>query len=176
MNTYFKQFQKDKQMAEARKQGKVAEWETMFKQAHEAVRDLCPRAAQVKGRFSDSLGAPYLQFLTIDATRKGDEPNGIAQNDAFLSFEVDFLEGKVQLHGFGHVWLSEADKQRFPYIAMRSMPEIAEEYGCKKFRKQGFKDGVDLAKRVGKYFEAVIDALQDYTGGYPYKSGKHEAA
>lgn len=130
-------------------------------------------AVQVRGNFSEFC--PHLQFITLDALKKEDWPHNIEQNSIYLCFEIDFKNKKVQVHSNGHVYLSPKDKQensRWKYYAMRGMMNIAaEDYGVKKFRKQGFKSAEDLFNKVEKYFKAVMDAITKYTGGYPYKQG-----
>lgn len=73
----------------------------------------------------------------------------------------------------GHVYLSPSDKQseKYKYYVMRSMVEIATDYGVKKFRKQKYKNVQDLANKMNTYYSNVIQALEQYTGGYPYKKG-----
>ena len=130
-------------------------------------------AVQVRGNFSEFC--PHLQFITLDALKKEDWPNNIDLNSIYLCFEIDFNNKNVQVHSNGHVYLSPKDKQensRWKYYAMRGMMNIAaEDYGVKKFRKQGFKSAEDLFNKIEKYFKAVMDAVTKYTGGYPYKQG-----
>ena len=96
-------------------------------------------AVQVRGNFSEFC--PHLQFITLDALKKEDWPNNIDLNSIYLCFEIDFKNKKVQVHGNGSIYLSPKDKQensRWKYYAMRGMMNIAaEDYGVKKFRKQG---------------------------------------
>lgn len=134
-------------------------------------------AVQVRGNRDNNFSEfyPHLQFITLDALKEEDWPNNIDMNSIYLCFEIDFKNKKVQLHTNGHVYLSPKDKQensRWKYYAMRGMVNIAtEDYGVKKFRKQGFKSAEDLFNKVEKYFKAVMDAVTKYTGGYPYKQG-----
>ena len=61
---------------------------------------------------------------------------------------------------------------------MKSVQDVLVDKGGKKFRKQGFKDMADLFKRMETYYKNVMQAVTEYTGGYPYKNGieKAEAA
>lgn len=130
-------------------------------------------AVQIKGKYVGFC--PYLQYITFDALKTEDYPNGIERNSAYVCFEVDLCNKKVSLHSTGSVWLSPKDKAEdspYRYYAMRSMMDIAfKDYGVKKFRKQGYKTADDLYKKMETYFKAVMDAITKYTGGYPYKQG-----
>lgn len=129
-------------------------------------------ANHISASFSDFC--PYLQFITFDALDPKDYPNGIDKNSVFITFQINYQTKKVELHSFGHCWLSPKDKQhpKYKYYAMRSMVDIAkEDYNVAKFRKQTFKDEKDLFNRMEKYYKAVMTAIKAYTGGYPYKEG-----
>ena len=130
-------------------------------------------AKHILGHYKQGL-CPYMQFIKFDALEPQDWPNNIADNSVFVTFCIDYQSKKVELHSTGHIWLSPKDKQdeRLKYYAMRGMHNIAkEDYGVKKFRKQGFKDMKDLYNKMEKYYKAVMTAIKDYTGGYPYKEG-----
>lgn len=130
------------------------------------------KAVAIRARYGSFC--PYLQFITYDALKKEDWPNHIEMNSISLTFEVHMDEKKVELHSFGHVYLSEKDKksEQFKYLAMRSIIEVAAiDYGVKKFRKQKYKDIDDLCSKMEAYYNAVMNALIQYTGGYPYKKG-----
>jgi len=129
-------------------------------------------AVQVRGKFAGF--APDLQFITFDALKTEDWPNNIGINSVFICFAIDLTNKKVEVHSNGHVYLSPKDKasDKWKYYAMRGMLNIAkEDYGVKKFRKQGYKTKDELFKKMETYFKAVMDAITKYTGGYPYKQG-----
>ena len=128
-------------------------------------------AKGVYGNFSAFV--PYLQFIRFDACEPKDWANNIADNSAFIEFEVDLVSHKVWLHRGGHVWLSPSDKatEKYKYLAMRSMVSIAEDKGVKKFRKQGWKDIADLTKKMENYYKSVLEHVSTYTNGYPYHYG-----
>lgn len=131
-------------------------------------------AVQIKGRFSEGI-CPYQQFITFDALKTEDYPHNIDMNSIYLCFTIDYQAKKVELHSTGSAWLSPKDKEEnspYKYLAMRGIAKIAaEDYGIKKFRKQAFKNTEDLFKKMETYYKAVINALIQYTGGYPYKQG-----
>lgn len=131
-------------------------------------------AVQIKGEFQQGI-CPYMQFITFDALKTEDYPHNIAMNSIYLCFTIDYQAKKVELHSTGSTWLSPKDKAEnspYKYLAMRGIAKIAaEDYGVKKFRKQTFKNTEDLFKKMETYYKAVIDALIQYTGGYPYKQG-----
>lgn len=115
---------------------------------------------------------PKLQHITFDALDSDDWPNGINRNSIFLTFVADLETNKIWLHSFGHVWLTDKDKEnpKYKYYAMCGMVDIAQDYGVKKFRKSTFKNADDLYSKLENYFVAVINALEKHTGGYPYKA------
>lgn len=131
-------------------------------------------AVAVRGAFSKAF-APYLQFITFDALKKEDWPSNIAMNSVYICFGIDFANNKVEVHSAGSVYLSPKDKapdSKWKYYAMRGILNIAaEDYGVKKFRKQGYKSVDDLYKKMETCYKAVMDAITKYTGGYPYKQG-----
>lgn len=116
---------------------------------------------------------PYLGYFALDALDRKDWPNGIAENSVFLRFRIDNKEHKVELQRGGHIWLSPSDKERekYKYLCMRGMVDIAEEKGVKKFRKQGYKSIEDLTSKMVSYYTRVLEKVSEYTGGYPYKQG-----
>lgn len=131
-------------------------------------------AVAVRGAFSKAF-LPYVQFITFDALKKEDWPSNIGENSVFLTFEIDQKAKKVSLYRGGHTYLSPKDKapdSKWKYYAMRGILNIAaEDYGVKKFRKQGYKSVDDLYKKMETCYKAVMEAITKYTGGYPYKQG-----
>lgn len=116
---------------------------------------------------------PNLQYIIYDALETKDYPNGISNNSIRIIFALDLKTKKVELHSTGHIWLSPSDKatDKYKYLAMISMKNVAENMGVKKFRKQGFKDFADLRKKMETYYNNVMQCVEKYTGGYPYKQG-----
>lgn len=117
---------------------------------------------------------PYLIFVTIDALDRKDYPNGIAENSSYLTFEIDLYSKKVELFRCGSVWLSPSDRQtdKYRYLAMKSMVNVLVDKGGSKFRKQSYKTMQDVTMKMAKYYDEVMNALEEYTGGYPYYEGK----
>lgn len=146
----------------------VNEFEAILRLANEQSS-----ANKVSGEFCDYLD-PNTQYLKFDALKKEDWPHGIKENSVYLIFGIDFETKKVKVYGCGHVYLSPKDKEneKYKYLAMRSMIEIAQtDYKVKKFRMQGYKNTEDLYNKMEKYYKSVMDAISKYTGGYPYKKG-----
>ena len=123
---------------------------------------------------------PYIIFVRLDALKREDWPNNIAENSIYIDFEIDLYNKKVSVFRSGSVWLSPYDKTtpKYKYLAMKSMQNVLVDNGGKKFRKQNYKDMKDLAKKMQQYYAQVMEAVNDYTDGYPYKQGikKAEAA
>lgn len=132
-----------------------------------------PFARRIMGRFRGSL-CPEIQYIRIDALEAEDVPGGIDLNSVYIDFEIDLGKGKIGVHGCGHVWLSESDKttEKYRYCCMKSAEDVLRDAGGKRFRKQGFRDVPDACDKMAKYFEAVMEAVDGYTGGYPYKKGR----
>lgn len=89
----------------------------------------------------------------------------------FLTFTIDYDSKKVELKRGGHLRLSKEDKEsdKYKHLAMRGMIEIAKtDYNIPRFRKQTFKSPSDLFNRIESYFRAVMDAVTQYAGCYPY--------
>lgn len=117
---------------------------------------------------------PWLKFIVIDSLDEKDHPHGIADNSVYLSFKVDIIEKKVEIFQSGHVYISKADKELYPrdkYLACHSMLNISKRNGVKPMRKSSYKNEKDLANKVKKAFEAIMEQVNDYTNGYPYKEG-----
>ena len=51
------------------------------------------------------------------------------------------------------------------------MKNLAKSRGLSWFRKQKFKDINDLYRRLRKFYDNMMDVVNEYTGGYPYKQG-----
>ena len=51
------------------------------------------------------------------------------------------------------------------------MIDIYLDKGGKKFRKTSFKSVTDLFEKLNNYYNVVMQAVTEYTGGYPYKGG-----
>ena len=176
---YFKQMQETMAKEKAmRNPDNVAEW----KKQMEELRDIATPSTSARHLYIDRDNGfcPYLRFVKFDALDKNDYPNGIAENSIFITFEIDLFNKKVEVHTNGCVWLSPKDKTtpKYKYLAMKSMQDVLVDKGGKKFRKQSFKDMPDLFKRMETYYKNVMQAVTEYTGGYPYKNGieKAEAA
>lgn len=119
---------------------------------------------------------PYMCFIRIDALDKKDYPHNISDNSIFIDIKIDFQEGKFELFRSGHVWLSPKDlkTERYKYLCMKSMINVLVDKGGKKFRKSVHKDNKTTAKKIASYFNEVMKAVKEYTGGYPYKQGIEE--
>jgi hypothetical protein len=137
---------------------------------------LCEDLSKVSGVRRISINASGLDFshdvyCTVDFLDKKDWPNGIFQNSIYVEFEIDFKTYKVGLQYGSSVWLSEKDKEpgsRYSMMAKRGITSLVP-----KFRKKSFIDrsGNDiLPKIICDYVTELVKALNEYTGGYPYKN------
>lgn len=120
---------------------------------------------------------PYIIFVRLDALKREDWPNNIAENSIYIDFEIDLYNKKVSVFRSGSVWLSPYDKTlpQYKCLCMKSMQNVLVDNGGKKFRKQGFKTIKELADKMQQYYAQVMEAVNDYTDGYPYKQGTKQA-
>jgi len=121
---------------------------------------------------------PYIIYVRMDALKQEDWPNNIAENSIYIDFEIDLYDKKVSVFRSGSVWLSPYDKTlpQYKYLCMKSMQNVLVDNGGKKFRKQSYKDMKGLANKMQQYYAQVMEAVNDYTDGYPYKQGTKQAA
>ena len=154
----------------------VEEWSTQ----REMLRDYLIPISTAEILSVGKLGCfcPYIIFVRMDALKREDWPNGIAENSIYIEFEIDLYNKKVSVFRSGSVWLSPYDKTlpQYKYLCMKSMQNVLVDNGGKKFRKQNYKDMKDLAKKMQQYYTQVMEAVNDYTDGYPYKQGTKQAA
>lgn len=130
------------------------------------------RCEGVYGRFTEFC--PYIQFVKLDALKREDWENNIAENSVYVTFKIDLLKKKVEIHSCGHVWISKADKETYPmdyYMAMHSLTKICKRNGVKPMRKSSYKSVDNLVEKIIKAYETIMEQVADYTGGYPYKEG-----
>lgn len=123
------------------------------------------------GRFNI---ATWSQYITLDALNREDWPNGIDRNSIYLIFKIDQITKKVEIHSAGHIWISPQDKELYSrdrYLAMHSMLNVTKRNGGKVMRKSTYKSAQDLADKILKAFDNIMEQVIDYTGGYPYKEG-----
>ena len=149
---------------------------TQWRQQMEELRDRLLPITTAKHVYIDREDGfcPYMRYVKFDALDQKDYPNGIAENSMFVTFKIDLFTKKVEVFRTGHIWLSPKDKAEVPhykYLAMKSATNVLTDKGGKKFRKQSFKDMADLTKRMETYYQTIMQAVTEYTGGYPYKEG-----
>jgi len=154
----------------------VEEWSRQ----REMLRDYLIPISTAENVSVDKIGGfcPYIIFVRLDALKREDWPNNIAENSIYIDFEIDLYNKKVSVFRSGSVWLSPYDKTtpKYKYLCMKSMQNVLVDNGGKKFRKQNYKDMKDLAKKMQQYYAQVMEAVNDYTDGYPYKQGTKQAA
>lgn len=154
----------------------VEEWSRQ----REMLRDYLTPISTAENVSVGKIGGfcPYIIFVRLDALKREDWPNNIAENSIYIDFEIDLYNKKVSVFRSGSVWLSPYDKSlpKYKYLCMKSMQNVLVDNGGKKFRKQNYKDMKDLAKKMQQYYAQVMEAVNDYTDGYPYKQGTKQAA
>lgn len=151
----------------------VIAWKEEFDKMVETIRNAnVENCKNVYAKFGGFC--PYIQRITMDALNKSDYPSGIRENSIYVTFVIDLLEKKVEIHSSGHVWISDEDKElyiRDAYLAMHQMTQICKRNGGKVMRKSKYKTSEDAAKKMIKAFTDIMVEVIDYTGGYPYKKG-----
>lgn len=149
---------------------KINEFRSDYNTLGEMMQQNMPeRANRVIGCFKKGI-VPALQFIGWEALKKEDIPHNIADNGIFIEFEIDFKNKSVEVFRSGHIWLSR-EEQKATYLAMTCMKRLAKGRGVKWFRKQKFKDIHDLYIRMRKFYDNMMEIVEEYTGGYPYKQG-----
>lgn len=149
-------------------------YKEMVQEITNEIKKLTPLAKQVK--ISTGGYCPYLCFIRIDALLEKDYPHNISDNSIYIDYEIDFNENKFEVFKVGHVYLSPKDLKtdKYKYLCMKSMSNILVDKGGKKMRKTKHKDNKTTAKKMADYFNEVMNAVIEYTGGYPYKEGIEE--
>lgn len=108
-------------------------------------------------------------YIYINYTKPEDYPNGLVVNSCRFIFSLRFAGNSLELHTSPHAWLSPYDREHdFKYLAMRSAIDMGKECGVAKFRKSKIKDEDDVANKITKYVNSIMDIVNVYTGGYPY--------
>ena len=151
----------------------IEEWKKQLESLKCELKPIAKRAKQL--HFNEIGGfCPYLTFVTFNALDAKDYPNGIAENSIYITFEIDLLNKKVVAFSSGSIYLSQADKLKpqYKYLCMKSMQKVLTDMGGKKFKKQSYKDMKQLAQKMNTYYNEVMNAVEEYTKGYPYKEGK----
>lgn len=115
-------------------------------------------------------------YVRLDSLKEEDWPHGISKNSIYVTFLINVANRKVEVAGCGHIYLSPSDRrtERYKYLAMKSMIDVLADYGGRKFRKQPFKTEAELARKMVGFYDNVMEAVEKYTGGYPYKQGIEE--
>lgn len=149
-------------------------YKEMVQEIANEIKKLTPLAKQVK--ISTGGYCPYICFIRIDALLEKDYPHNISDNSIYIDYEIDFNENKFEVFQVGHVYLSPKDLKtdKYKYLCMKSMSNILVDKGGKKMRKTKHKDNKTTAKKMADYFNEVMNAVIEYTGGYPYKEGIEE--
>lgn len=157
------------------REGQIKNWRNEFDEVVITLNDVLQgsTAKQIKAKFDEKI-APFCQFVKVDALYSEDYPNGIAENSIYVWFKIDFIEKKVKIWRTGSVWISPQDKEKYvrdSYLAMHSMLTIVKRNGGKVMRKSSYKSARHLAKKIAEAYNAIMEQVVDYTGGYPYKEG-----
>ncbi|MDE5888728.1 MAG: hypothetical protein K2H20_01780 [Bacilli bacterium] len=151
-------------------ENKINEYKDNFNALASLMQNNMPiHANHIIGNYNAGL-CPELQFIGWEALDRKDLPNNIEQNGIFIYFEIDFERMSVEVHSTGHIWLSR-DEQKATNLAMTGLKRLCLARGCKWFRKQKYKDINDLFKRISTFYNDVMNVVNEYTGGYPYKQG-----
>lgn len=149
-------------------------YKEMVQEIANEIKTMCPLAKQVEiitGRY-----CPHICFIKIDALLEKDYPHNISDNSIYIEYEINFNENKFEVFRVGHIYLSPKDLKtdRYKHLCMKSMSNVLVDKGGKKMRKTKHKDCKTTAKKMADYFNEVMNAVTEYTGGYPYKEGIEE--
>lgn len=108
-------------------------------------------------------------FIEVNYNKECDYPHNQLLNATVFKF--DNVEDKMDLSWSPHFNLSPYDKANdYKYFAMRNVKDLGKE--CKvNFRKFDLKDEKNIVEKLAKYLNSIMEVIQIYTGGYPYKDG-----
>lgn len=112
-------------------------------------------------------------WIYIDYLKEEDWPHGIMRNSIIFCFKYEFKDNKLSIFTAyePHVYLSPYDQEHdFKYLAMRGAVNLGKECGV-KFVKSKAKNEKEIATKIAKYLNPIMDIITIYTGGYPYKKG-----
>lgn len=140
-----------------------------YTEIYTKLRDNLPKYADhILGAFSSFC--PFLQHITIEALKPEDLPNNISQNGIFISFKIDLMNHTIEVGDSGHIYLSR-EEQKATYLAMTNIKKLCKARKVKWHRKYTYKSIEDLIKHITAFYERVMECVEEYTGGYPYKQG-----
>lgn len=111
-------------------------------------------------------------FIDVNYNKECDYPhNQLANAIVFRFNNISEKNDKMDLAWFPHFNLSPYDKaNEYKHYAMRSVKDLGKE--CKvNFRKFDMKDEKNIVEKLAKYLNSIMEVIQVYTGGYPYKDG-----
>lgn len=149
---------------------KIEQYRTDFYTLAELLVNNMPKYADhIIGNFTKGL-CPSMQFIGLEALKHSDIPHNIPQNGVYIYFTIDFEEKSVEVHSSGHIYLSN-EESKATYLAMTDLKQLTKMRGGKWMRKAKFKDINDLYKRISTFYVSVMEIVNEYTQGYPYKQG-----
>ena len=76
----------------------------------------------------------------------------------------------IEVGDCGHIYLSK-EEQKATYLAMTNIKKLCKARKVKWHRKYTYKNVEDLIKHITVFYERVMECVEEYTGGYPYKQG-----
>lgn len=139
-----------------------------YEKTFNKIKDMLQEQGLVcRSRFMKRL-YPSLQNLWIDMLKKEDWPGGIYENSMFLSFQIDLNHKTVEIRLYGHIYLTEEDKEK-SYLEMCSVKNAIVKTGGKWFRKQKWTNEEVLVEKITDFYKYAVETLNKVAGGYPYK-------
>lgn len=146
--------------------------EVLFKENYETIKKMFEDAGvYVVGNFRKGFGGDFSsQYMRVSLLDEADCP-AIWQNGQYLMFDIDFKMKTVELHSFGHIYLTKADQKK-SYMTMCGYKQIFKYKGIPFFRKTKFKSAEDCYNKLKKFYDTTESILKEVTDGYPYKEMK----
>ena len=138
-------------------------YQNQFAELKEKLRD---NGITVRGTYCKFY--PSTQFLTLDMLKKKDWPHLIQRNSIYLDFQIDLENNTVEVHGFGHIWLTKEDSKK-KNLCMCSMKEAHQAIGGKWFRLTKFNSIDQAVEKMKSFYSSVHQTMEQVTEGYPYK-------
>ena len=111
--------------------------------------------------------------VTVNYMQPKDYPNGLEVNACRFIFRYFFNSNSVELAIAPHIYLSPYDREHdHKYMAMRGAVDLGKECGVPRFRKTKANNEEELANKIAKWLNKIMDIVNVYTGGYPYHTSE----
>lgn len=131
------------------------------KEWHEITATMLENDVPIKG-FGFNTFCPYLQFFTLDALKPEQWRHNLPENSTYVQFKVNMKERSIEVTHTGVLEFSPADKEK-TYLYGITLSRLYKAIGKKWWRKCTWKSEEQLAKKVGAFWDGILETLNEYT-------------